>query len=282
MAANPPAGATIDYVLANTPKKAVELAIHDARNTLVRRYSSADAPPKIDLAKINNAPEWSRMPSTLKATPGMHRFVWPLHYPAPSAKHDAYVDGVWAPPGTYTVELSVDGKHYRQTLAVAADPRVDQPAAAYAAQFALAQRIEALHARVAVASDEAGKLRDGVAERRNGATGDVAAALDAFAERLAEVSGARPAPNPYNAWSSPPHKVETLSFLGQRLEELIGAVDGADAAPSLDAQAGGAKLAALTDTTLRAWDDFKRSDLATLNGALKAAHAKPVELKPPA
>ncbi|GAA0710420.1 WD40/YVTN/BNR-like repeat-containing protein [Dokdonella soli] len=280
LAANPVSGARIDYWLARAPKKPVELAIYDERNTLVRRYSSADAPPKIDLAKINNAPEWSRQPSTLKATPGMHRFVWPLHYPAVSAKHDAYAEGVWAPPGHYTVELSVDGKRYRQALAVTADPRVDLPAAAHAEQFALARRVEALQARVEAAGEEAGTLRDRVVERRKEATGDAVAALDAFAARLAEVSGAKPAPNPYNAWSSPPRTVETLAFLDQALGELIGAVDGADAAPSPDAQAGCTKLAALTDATLRAWDDFKRSDLATLNATLKAAHVKSVELKP--
>ena len=54
----------------------------------------------------------------------------------------------------------------------------------------------------------------------------------------------------------------------------------ADAAPSPDAQTGYTKLAALTDATLHAWDDFKRSDLATLNAALHAAHAKPIDLRP--
>ena len=280
MAANPASGAHIDYVLAHATTKPVDLSIYDAQGKVVRRYSSADAAPKIDLAKIGNAPEWSHVPSPLVTTPGMHRFIWPLHYPSPSAGGNAYADGVWAPPGNYKVELSVDGKRYRQNLTIAPDPRIDLPASAYADQFALARRIEALQARVSASSEEAGQLRAAVVERTKTASGSTRAALDTFAQRLVDVSGARPAPNHYNAWSFPPQQVQTLAFLDAALGELMGAIDGADAAPSADAQAGAAKLAALSDTTLRRWDEFKRGDIAKLNTALKAAHERPVVLKP--
>ncbi|HET6546055.1 MAG TPA: hypothetical protein VFG55_04830 [Rhodanobacteraceae bacterium] len=286
MAANPVSGANIDYVLARASREPVELTIRDAGGQVVRHYSSADAPPKIDLAKIGSAPEWVARPSTLATTPGMHRFVWPLHYAVPSvpAKRKAekstnvYADGVWAPPGRYMVELDVDGKRYRQALTVAPDPRVDLPASAYAEQFALARRIEALELRIGAAGKEAGALRDSVATRRKSATGATGAALDALAVRLAEVSGARPAPNPHNAWSFPPRDVGTLAFLERALGQLMQAVDGADAAPSPDARTGYAKLATLVDTTLAAWDRFKRNDLAALNATLKDAHEKPLAL----
>jgi photosystem II stability/assembly factor-like uncharacterized protein len=280
MAANPRAGAYIDYVLVRTPAKPVQVDIYAASGKLVRHYSSADAPRKIDLAKINSAPEWVHQPSTLTATPGMHRLVCPLRYPTPAAQGNAYSDGVWAPPGNYTVELTADGKRYRQPLIIAPDPRIDLPPSAYVGQFALAKRVEALQVRLDAANGEAGVLRKSVAERRKGADGDAAAALDQFGVRLAAVSGAQPAPNPFNAWSFPPQQVQTLAFLGSALGNLMAAVDGADAAPSPDAQTGYTKLAALTDATLHAWDDFKRSDLATLNAALHAAHAKPIDLKP--
>jgi hypothetical protein len=210
----------------------------------------------------------------------MHRLVCPLRYPTPAAQGNAYSDGVWAPPGNYTVELTVDGKRYRQPLIIAPDPRIDLPPSAYVGQFALAKRVEALQVRLDAANGEAGVLRKSVAERRKGADGGAAAALDQFGVRLAAVSGAQPAPNPFNASSFPPQQVQTLAFLGSALGNLMAAVDGADAAPSPDAQTGYTKLAALTDATLHAWDDFKRSDLATLNAALHAAHAKPIDLKP--
>ena len=89
--------------------------------------------------------------------------------------------------------------------------------------------------------------------------------------------GARAAPNPFNAWSFPPQDTHTLAFVAQALGELMGAVDGADAAPSPDARTGYAKLASLTDATLAAWDAFKRDDLAALNASLRAAKRKPIE-----
>jgi photosystem II stability/assembly factor-like uncharacterized protein len=279
MAANPLAGAHIDYLLANAARKPVTLEIRDAQGTLVRRYSSVDPAPKVDLAKINEAPEWIAPPRALATTPGMHRFVWPLRYAAPG---DAHADGVWAPPGEYRIELDVDGRRYRQALTIAPDPRLALPAASYMQQFALARQVEALQARVDAANAEAASLRKSVAERRARATGDALAALDAFDARLVELSGAKTAPNPFNAWSYAPQQVRTLAFLDRALGDLMGAVDGADAAPSPDAQAGCAKLSALVDTTVQAWTAFKRDDLAAVNAALQKAHVEPLAAKPDA
>jgi len=280
-AANPRAGANIDYELASAPKRPIELAIRDAAGALVRRYCSADVPHAADPAKLDRAPEWVEVPSTLQATPGMHRFVWSLRYPPSTKRHDPYADGAWAPPGRYTLELDVDGKRLRRTLDVVADPRVDLPASAYVEQFALAQRVEALKAGIGVAGEEAAALREGMLERRTRASGDAAAALDAFAEKLAAVSGARPTTNPYNAWNSPPRSVETLAFVHSSLDALFNAIESADAAPSPDARTGADKLAALSATTLHAWTAFKRDDLPAMNAVLAAAHLGPLQVSQP-
>ncbi|MGA8277547.1 MAG: hypothetical protein WB784_05065 [Rhodanobacteraceae bacterium] len=279
MAANPVSGARIDYVLASTPRKPVQLTIRDADGKLVRGYSSADAVPKVDLTSIGSAPEWITPPIRLATGPGMHRFIWPLHYAsiATSADRKAYADGVWVPPGRYTVELEVDGKSYRQQLTVAPDPRVDLPASAYAGEFALARKIEALQSRVSAANQEAGALRKAAAERRSSAGSAASAALDRFDARLNALSGTQPSPNPYNAWAFPPRNVETLAFLNRALGQLMTAVDGADAAPSVDARAGYTNLSALVDPVLKSWAAFKRVDLVALNVALKAAGDKPIE-----
>ena len=116
------------------------LEILDAKDALVRRYSSADVPPAMDLAKLGTAPEWFTTPSTLSATPGMHRFVWPLRYPAPAGVGGRrggggggpFADGVWAPPGNYKVVLTVNGQQLTQPLTVVPDPRIKLPATAYA------------------------------------------------------------------------------------------------------------------------------------------------------
>ena len=88
MAANPPAGAYIDYVLGAAASAPVVLRILDAQGGVVRSYSSGDRLPGTDLTKIRTAPEWTKPPVAPATTPGMHRFVWPFRYPAPAALAD--------------------------------------------------------------------------------------------------------------------------------------------------------------------------------------------------
>ena len=159
-AENPPFGANLDYVLSRAPAGAVTLSILDEKGDLVRRYSSTDKLPELSREERRLAPEWLKPPVVLPATPGMHRFVWPLRYPAPPAlgKNNTFADGVWAPPGRYTAELSVDGQRVTRPLAVEPDPRVTLEPAAYGRQFELARRVERAREAAAAAMKEAEAL----------------------------------------------------------------------------------------------------------------------------
>jgi hypothetical protein len=248
----------------------------------VRHYGSDVEPLKIDLAKWQIAPEWTKTPVVLSAAAGMHRFVWPLRYAAPDAlaEHNPYADGVWAPPGRYTVALTVDGKRLTQPLTVRPDPRVKLGDEVYAQQVALARKIEAQRVRVATASRDAGTLLEALGERRKGADAALARDIDALSARVQAALGGKPAPNPHNSWSYPPQNVRTLRYVGEALDTLNRAVDGADAAPSPDAQAGFAKLQPLADTTLAAWQSLQSRDVAAFNDRLKKAGVAPLESKP--
>jgi photosystem II stability/assembly factor-like uncharacterized protein len=198
LAPNPPMGAVIDYVLP-APANEVTLEILDAAGVLVRRYSSSEQPAPVKPSALRTSPDWSVPPSSLQTTPGMHRFVWPIRYPAPAAlagSAGSYANGVWAPPGKYSVVLTVDGRKFTQPLVVTPDPRVRMTPEAYARQFALAREIE--QARVTVA---------GLVEK---------------------------AP-PLPPKSEPP--LDSPAFLAASLQRLANAVDGADADPSPDARA---------------------------------------------
>jgi len=282
MATNPPDGAYIDYVLKAAPKAPVALEITDASGNVVRKYSSDIQPLKIDLAKWEIAPEWTKVPVVLSAAAGMHRFVWPLRHAAPEAlaEHNPYADGVWVPPGRYTVALTVDGKRLTQPLTVRPDPRVKLGDDVYAQQVALARKIEALRVRVATASREAGKLLEALVERRKGADAALARDIDALSARVQALVGGKSAPNPHNSWSFPPQQVQTLRYVGEALDALNRAVDGADAAPSPDAQAGFAKLEPLTDTTVAAWQTLQSREFAAFDARLRKAGAAPLESKP--
>ncbi|HZP66540.1 MAG TPA: hypothetical protein VFB32_09525 [Rudaea sp.] len=272
LAANPPDGAHIDYVLAAAPKTAVTLDILDGDGTLVRRYTSEDAPPKDDPTKRLMADEWVSRPATLAASPGMHRFVWPLHYAAPAALADGnpFADGVWAPPGDYTIALLVDGQRLTQKLRVEADPRVHVAESAYAQEFAVARAIEQAREPIVAAAQRAEKLLEAIEDRRK-RDGAPRKDLDAFAARVHALAGTQDAPNPHNAWAFPPVRTETLRFVGDSLEALQQAADDADAAPSPDVQAGFAKLRPIAAATLAQWHALEQNDLAALNAKLRTA-----------
>jgi photosystem II stability/assembly factor-like uncharacterized protein len=149
---NPPDGAIIDYTLAPTNTADVRIAIYDSANALVRSYASTDTQEAID-ATIDVPLYWVRPTQIPSAAPGHHRFVWDLHYPAPSAVDHEYPiaailhatprspEGILAKPGTYRVVLTVGHERFERALRIVPDPRVTVPDEAYAAQFDLAQRV---------------------------------------------------------------------------------------------------------------------------------------------
>jgi photosystem II stability/assembly factor-like uncharacterized protein len=244
LAENPPNGAYIDYV-APPISAAITLEIIDDRGQLVRRYNSSDPTPKPDPAKLRVAPEWFETPSTLSTTPGMHRFVWPLRYPAPAALdtalRGAYADGVWAPPGNYTIVLTVNGQRFTQPLVVAPDPRINLPASAYAEEFVLAKQVEETRAAV------------------HGALTDA----EALMKKLPDEESKKPLRDiadiaPEEQWWLTPRSTTSLRYLDSVLQRLATAIDGADAAPTPDAREGWAKIRPIAEATLRAWSEFNQ------------------------
>ena len=276
LAANPPDGAYIDYALKTDAQDPVTLEIHDASGAIVRTYTSADQAKAPDLAKLDMAPEWTTPQSTLSAAPGMHRFVWPLRY---GSAADASADGVWAPPGAYTVVLKVAGNALTQKLTLAPDPRVTLPAETYTRQFELARRIDALRAPVKTASTQAAALLVQIAERRTRANKALSADLDAFAQSVRALTGMHAAANPHNALAYPPSSVQTLRLVSEWLDKLLQAVDGADTDPSPDARAGVEKIVSLMDVCMAKWRQLRDTDLAALNAKLQHAGATPLVLK---
>jgi hypothetical protein len=165
---DPPDGAIIDYFL--KAKAEVSIDILDAEGTLVRTFSSADPadPPKDE----GNIPRWwirpARPPS---GEPGLHRFVWDLHWPSPpvlesgypiaAVPHDTPKEprGPWALPGRYTVRLTAGGRTLIRPLTVRMDPRIRTSMAALRQQFALSQSLADALRRDMGLIDEVRKLR---------------------------------------------------------------------------------------------------------------------------
>src|SRR5207302_3766991 len=182
---------------------AVTLEILDAAGKSIRRYSSADNPQPPDPATAPVPLYWYRPPQRLSTAAGMHRFMWDVHYeplaigggrgglPIAAVPYDTVPapTAPWAPPGVYTVKLTVDGKSYTQPLTLKMDPRVKTLPLGLAQQFTLSKQ-----------------LYDGIADAQK-----AIADLRALRSRLAEL--------PARSGQSPRRESETV---GARFDALEG------------------------------------------------------------
>ncbi|HUX67226.1 MAG TPA: hypothetical protein VMV31_07040 [Terriglobales bacterium] len=169
---NPPPGAILDYYLPQAARGPVQIQILQG-SKVIRSYTSAENPtgpnPAEDPAAYNRLCQqnprladcglplyWPAPPMLISTAAGMHRIWWDLHFdPIPGAAggggegatgavpHRTYAtpNSPWAPPGNYTVRLTVDGHSMTQPLALKMDPRVTTPPAALAQLYALSQEM---------------------------------------------------------------------------------------------------------------------------------------------
>ena len=112
---NPPSGAIIDYDLAaGTDSTKVKLDILDAGHAVIRSFTSSAKPGDRN--------------GKIPGTPGMHRVIWDLRSAALDAPKGITFFGSTAgsrvTPGSYSVQLTVNGKTFTEPLEVAQDPRM--------------------------------------------------------------------------------------------------------------------------------------------------------------
>ncbi|MBS1714985.1 MAG: glycoside hydrolase [Armatimonadetes bacterium] len=131
---NPPDGAILDYWLP-ADAKSVVIEVLDGDLHVVRRYSSDDVPFRIDPKTVPSPTYWLREPKSVGTTKGAHRWLWDMRrdpltvgggVPMTAVLRDTPfgATGPWAPIGTYTVRLTVDGASVEQPLTLRLDPRV--------------------------------------------------------------------------------------------------------------------------------------------------------------
>ncbi|MGZ4825718.1 MAG: WD40/YVTN/BNR-like repeat-containing protein [Terriglobales bacterium] len=209
---NPPAGAIVDYYLAQ-PAKEVMLEILDSSDKQVRRFSSADKPFEPE-KMVPIASGWFMAPTPVETAVGEHRFVWDLRYPDPPSLHKNYdISAVWGVgvtglpvgplvlPGNYQVRLTVDGRSFTQALTVKLDPRLKATRAELQKQFELEMQI----------------------------TDAMRQAYTAMQQRGEKPAITTPGENR-------PPRGDTLAGTLNNLSQLLEVVDTADAAPTRQAE----------------------------------------------
>jgi len=281
---NPPAGAILDYYLKSKPAGPVLLEIYDHDGRLVRRYSSAAKPRKVDVAKLDVAASWVQMKQPPSAEPGMHRFVWDLLYPglpAPSGFDLWEISGLWAVPGTYTAKLVVDGKTYAEPLTVKMDPRVKVSLADLQEQFDVSRQIVEARTRVSQALGDAGTLEKHLQRLQTEAVNhpELKRSLEVIERQMPALLGPAQPSNPdFSGEFGPARDHTSLRYLDGALGKLEHAVESADAAPTPDALTAVHQNLKVMQSTMALWLKIKTGDLSKLNSVLGQMNQPPVML----
>ncbi len=280
---NPPDGAIIDYYLSSPAKAPVTLDIFTGSGTpaLVRHYSSADKPISLEkIATEHPIPMyWVRAEQILSAEPGMHRFVWDLHHDPPKALehefpisailHDTPLTPLGARPlpGSYIVELTVDGKKYRSSFSLTMDPRITASNADLARQFAMESGAVAAMNDSYESLEQVQSVRAQLKEIIPKLHGQTATSAQSLDMRCAELEGA----GQPNFFGTPPRgkQPENFSSLNQHFSAILAVADSADAAPTTQANAAFQELQAEAAMQRKRWNALREKELLDLNKELK-------------
>ena len=285
---NPPAGAIIDYSLRSGPSGEVTLEIIDSAGVLVRKYSSNDAPGKVD--ETQSFPTyWFNPPASLSKQLGLNRFVWDLRYERPRALRYGYSiaaaygddaimvpEGPLALPGVYQVKLTVAGRSYTAPLELELDPRVKTPLLALRQQLMLEAKIMQgmwdSYEGVQQIRDLRAQLKELQAKLNSDPNAKpTLAAIAALDKKAAELVAVEQ--------TYPPVGVVSVASLNGALGSLISLVDAADSAPTTQVTSAFATYRRLLDQQLAKWDALNAKDVAALNTLLQQQQMPEITIK---
>jgi hypothetical protein len=286
MGENPPDGAVIDYALPDSVQGPVTLEILDKSGAVVRKYASSDSPYATheELAKQLIPLYWLKMPATLPATPGMHRWVWDMRWATPTAPHYEYPisavphatprvpQGPLALPGDYTVRLTANGKSVTVPLTVKIDPRVPATTADLASLFQLESHLAGMVSSGAQADLEAHSAREQIGALSKGAPAEVKEALETADKQLESLLEGKES-------ASGGEQEPGLDDVAGEVQSLYGEVGQVDAAPTVVQQDASRHTAEELKEVLEKWNRVKGTEIPALNQKLSAAHLPPINME---
>ncbi len=285
-ALNPPDGVIIYYSLDSKPSSEITLDVLDSAGMTLRHISSIAPEPVQEAARPPHPNWWVAPPQSLPAAAGMNRTNWDLRYDAPPAFTHSFEinanpgltpttpEGILAPPGTYSIKLTVNGKAYTQQFTVTNDPRSPATSADIRAQYGLLKKVNT-GAKVAWdAYQKVDAMRDALKSRMPTDTSSEAAmAIKAFRAKVDTVGGnggiggRRPPPNFFEL---------NARFIGQ-----LTAQDNADHAPTEAMNDAYAVACRDLRTAAARWAAINSKSLAELNAAIGKSGIQPIAAAPP-
>jgi photosystem II stability/assembly factor-like uncharacterized protein len=284
---NPPDGAMLDYFLKSEANE-VDIEIVDSSGKVIRKFSSADKPEQISESALNIPTYWIRPQQIPSTSPGMHRFVWDLHYPASqSVRHPYPISAIYRDtprsplgpavlPGRYTVKLTANGKNYSQPLMIKMDPRVKASEGDLHRQFELESGIVSVMNESYSALQQVRSLREQLkAAKARVKDARLMRGIDSLEQKAAELQGTE------GGWgalflSTPEGK--SLTRLNVGLNTLLSAVDSADVAPTCTENSTFKDIETVLKQQLALWNEIKTRDFSALNAQLHKFGVPPLSI----
>jgi hypothetical protein len=268
----------IDYYLGAGASGAVTLEIKDDSGNTVRRYSSADPVPTPD-PQLAIPPYWVRPPQKLSNEPGMHRWLWDMHYqPVPGVAPQYPISATylntapsatspWATPGKYTVVLTVNGRSYLQPLMLQMDPRVTTSQKYLGEQFKLSKQLYDEWLTLAALAESARPVRGQLTDLRPRIPEELKKRFDEFNEQYQVFGGGG------GGFQGPPAAGQTpratVASVTGRLRGLFSQLEDVDLAPTAEQRRASAEALKDAQTLVANWQLFKTQVLPALNQELQ-------------
>jgi hypothetical protein len=282
---NPPDGAMIDYVLPEGTTGPVTIEIQDSAGKLVRRFSSADRPDTVNEHELNIPTYWIRPSQAVSTKPGMHRFVWDLHYPSPASisrefpisaiyrDTPRYPLGPSVVPENYSVKLTVNDMALTQPLEIRIDPRVKASHEQLRAQLEIESKIAAAMQQSFDALKQVMSLREQLRTASTQARhSEIKLAISELDQKAAALQGTREGSTFLSSVEG-----RSLSRLNVALTNMLETVDSADTAPTTSQVAIFGRVQATLTQQLDIWKRMRTQDVPELNKRLKQGGLKEID-----
>ena len=288
---NPPEGAIINFFLKTEATDSISLEILHENGESVRRYSSADPVFKPDPATASVPLYWYRPALVLQGSPGMHRFVWDMHYqpldgiglteqlPIAAVGYNT-VSSPTTPrvaPGNYVVLLTVNGKTYTQPLTIVLDPRVKTIQSDLDDIFGQSREMyySVVEARKAI--QQANDMHEQIDELELRASGPVKTALTEFDKKILSLRGeVLASTGRRRARASGPIPM-TLEGASAATGRIMNSLQRADVAPTKAQRDALIKPRQALTKMMADWNKLASTELDALNRKLATADLSPVK-----
>ena len=265
---NPPGGAIFYYWLEGKPESAVELSVCDKTGVVIESFSSAET----------EKPE-RRLPTN----PGLNRFVWNLSYRVAKPLDPTLVTrdyeplakepkgkGPAAPPGQYSVRLSLDGKGATASFSLLKDPRVDTTQADLDEQFELLQQLTAKRSELRTHVDRIRQMKrqlDDLVEKLPKGVRTAVSSATSIRKKLEIIENVL-----VDARRESPRDVlRHPAGLDDTLGDLMWSVTMADTAPPIQTREVSVEVVRKIDAEIRKLNKLVDGPIATLNEKVKKA-----------